>query len=55
MFLVTAANPPNGANVALRLKGDTLDALPACDTQKDLGMPDLEPRARAASRYRFQD
>jgi hypothetical protein len=54
-FLVTAANPPNGADVTLRLEGYDLDALATCDAQQDLGMPNLEPRARAASRYRFQD
>jgi hypothetical protein len=55
VLLVTAANPPNGADVALGLDGNVLDALSASNAQEDLRMPHLEPRPRTAPCYRFQD
>jgi hypothetical protein len=39
----------------LCLQGNVLDALPTSDPQKDLGMPNLEPRPGPAPCYHFQD
>src|SRR5208337_1393757 len=54
-ILVAAAYTPHGGGIALRLHGHVLDSLPASDAQEDLSVLDLKPRARAASRYRFQN